>query len=86
MFFNGLLKTGVFFYTILGLNSLFLCVLPCDFSVVSCDRRHCSGFVWLLFVCKNDRKSCDFAVKRFVLYGFNAIVGGKMGLYVECVT
>ena len=38
-----------------------------------------------LFV-KNDRKSCDFAVKRFVLYGFNAIVGGEMGLYVECVT
>ncbi len=86
MFFNGLLKTSVFFYVILGFEYAFSVFLPCDFSVVSDDIWHCSGFVWLLFVCKNDRKSCDFAVKRFVLYGFNAIVGGEMGLYVECVT
>lgn len=70
MFFNGLLKTGVFFYTILGLNMLFLCVLPCDFGVVSDDIRHCSGFVWLLFVCKNDRKSCDFSVKTLCFISF----------------
>lgn len=45
MFFNGLLKTGVFFYTILGLNMLFSVFLPCDFGVVSDDIWHCSALV-----------------------------------------
>lgn len=40
--------------------------------------------VWLLFVYKNDRKSCDFAVKTlcfiWFLYGFNTIVDGGNGL------
>ena len=46
MFFNGLLKTGVFFYIILGFEYAFSVFFPCDFSVVSDDIWHCSGFVW----------------------------------------
>lgn len=66
---------------------LLMCVFPCDFSVVSDDIWHCSGFVWLLFVYKNDRKSCDFAVKTLCFIWFQYDCWrGKMGLYVECVT
>ena len=70
MFFNGLLKTGMFFYAIWGFELLFMCVFPCDFSVVSDDIWHCFGFVWLLFVYKNDRKSCNFAVKTLFFIWF----------------
>lgn len=52
------------------LNMLLMCVFPCDFSVVSADIWHCSGGVWLLFVYKNDRKSCDFAVKTLCFIWF----------------
>ena len=49
MFLNASLKNGVFFYAILGLNMLLpcvlLCVLPCDFGVVSDDIWHCSALV-----------------------------------------
>lgn len=72
------------------LNMLLTCVFQCDFSVVSDDIWHCSGVVWLLFVYKNDRKSCDFAVKTLCFIWFFMVsirlLTGKMGLYVECVT
>ena len=46
---------------------LFLCVLLCDFSVVSDDIWHCSVLCIAAVCVQNDRKSCDFAVKHFVL-------------------
>lgn len=54
MFFNGLLKTGVFFYIILGFEYAFSVFFPCDFSVVSDDIWHCS-VLFIAAVCVSKR-------------------------------
>lgn len=63
-------KTVCFSIQFGDLNMLLMCIFPCDFGVVSADIWHCSGVVWLLFVYKNDRKSCDFAVKTLCFIWF----------------
>lgn len=62
------------------LNILFLCVLPCDFSVVSDDILHCLVLVWLLNGCKNGIKSLDFAVKMVCFIGFRCSYGHEINM------